>query len=142
MLCQDLMKRDVFFVSTHETAKETARLMQEHNLGFLPVCDEHRTVLGAVTDRDLALRIVGEGRSSTTPVDEIMTREVVACHPHDDVHVAEERMAEEQKSRILCTDDSGHLVGIISLSDIAQREDARRVGDTIRRVTRREVTPS
>ena len=68
-----------------------------------------------------------------------MTREVIACYPQDDIEVAKELMADNRKSRIMCVDDAGALVGIISLSDIAKLE-----GDgasrTLREVSRREVS--
>ena len=112
--------------------------MRDRNIGFLPVCDDGMLVLGTVTDRDIALHIVADLLSPGTPVEQVMTREVVACYPEDDIELARELMAEHRKSRIMCLDDDGALLGVISLSDIAKLE-----GDgaarTHRAVSRREA---
>ena len=65
---QDIMKREIECLSPREPAQAEAERMREQNIGFLPVCDDAMTVLGTVTDRDIALRIVAEGRTTATPV--------------------------------------------------------------------------
>lgn len=137
MVCADIMKQDVECITPDEPVERAARLMRDENVGFLPVCRD-ATVIGAVTDRDITLRVVAEGLPGTTPVERAMTRQVVACRPTDDVRRAEQLMGENQKSRIMCLDDQGRLVGVISLSDIAQR-DAARVIRTLQQVTDREA---
>jgi CBS domain-containing protein len=77
--------------------------------------------------------------SLDTPLDRIMSRSVVACSPKDELDRAEELMAKNHKARIVCADDRGQPVGVISLSDIAQHEDAARVAKLLREVTVREV---
>jgi CBS domain-containing protein len=139
MLCQEVMKREVHCVSLKDTVEEAARRMRDANIGFLPVCDQAKKVIGALTDRDIAIRVVAAGKPTTTPVEAAMTRQVVACRPSDDLEHAQGLMAEGQKSRIMCLDADGHLVGVISLSDIAQHEDDARASDTFRQVTEREV---
>lgn len=138
MLCQDIMKTQIECVTREETAQHAAQKMRVANIGFLPVCDAEGRVLGAVTDRDIAVRLVAEGRSPSTPVREVMTNEVVSCRPADDLHRAEQIMSTQQKSRIVCVDDERHLLGVISLSDIAQFEEADRAGRTVKNVTDRE----
>jgi CBS domain-containing protein len=113
--------------------------MRDGGFGFLPVCDASRKALGTVTDRDLAVRILAEGRAPSTPVDAVLTREVVACQPDDDLHKAEDLMGLYQKSRIMCVDGDGKLVGVISLSDIAQKEKGARAAQTLRQVSEREA---
>ena len=139
MLCEEIMKRDVECLLAQDTAQEAAKKMRDTNVGFLPVCDPGGKVVGTLTDRDLALRLVAENRSSTVVAAEIMTREVVACRPSDDIAKAEQVMGQKHKSRILCIDEQGKLRGVISLSDIAQHEDAARVGQTVKQVTERET---
>jgi CBS domain-containing protein len=70
-----------------------------------------------------------------------MTREVVACRTTDDLHRAEELMGLHRVARILCTDEDGTLVGLISLSDVAEHESATRAGQTLKDVTLRERHP-
>ena len=103
------------------------------------MCDESHKVLGTITDRDLAIRVVAEGRAAQTPVGEVLTREAVACRPGDDLRKAENLMSRYHKSRIMCVDEAGTLVGIISLSDIAQFEQGTRASDTLREVSSREA---
>jgi CBS domain-containing protein len=139
MRCETIMKRDVECITPQETVQDAARLMRDDRIGFLPVCDDSRKVLGTVTDRDLAMRVLAEGRAPTTRVEEVLTREVVACRPDEDLRHAEELMGRHQKSRIMCVDEQGRLVGVISLSDIAQKEKGTRASQTLREVSQREA---
>lgn len=141
MLCEEVMKRGVECLSPTETVQAAARRMKQANVGFLPVCDAGSKVIGALTDRDLALRVTADGKAGTTAVGDVMTREVVSCRPGDDLHKAESLMGEHQKSRIVCVDDQGRLVGVISLSDVAQRDEGARAGETLKLVTEREAHP-
>src|SRR5438128_730521 len=79
MLCRDIMKTDVECVSARTPIKEVARKMRDRNVGFAPVCDENWRVLGTITDRDIAIRMVAEELSPNTPVHALMTHEVIAC---------------------------------------------------------------
>ena len=141
MRCEEIMKRDVQYVQPTDPVQAAARRMREANVGFLPVCDSSRKVLGAITDRDIALRIVADGRPPTTAIGDVMTREVVACAPGDDVRRAEELMGKQHKSRMIVADEEWRLLGVISLSDIAQVEDASRASQTMKQVTEREARP-
>jgi CBS domain-containing protein len=137
MLCKDLMKSDVECVSPADTVQDAAARMRDENLGFLPVCEESNKVLGTITDRDIAIRIVAAGKSASTQIEDAMTREVVSCRPNDDLERAQQMMAKSHKSRIMCLDDGGRLVGVISLSDIVQHEQGG--ADTLRKVSEREA---
>jgi CBS domain-containing protein len=139
MRCEEIMKRNVECVSPRDTAEDAAGRMRDENVGFLPVCDQSGNVLGTLTDRDLAVRVVAEGKASGTLVEDVMTREVVACRPEDDLRDAQATMAEHEKSRIMCIGQDGRLVGVISLSDIAQHETGARAAETLRDVTEREA---
>jgi CBS domain-containing protein len=139
MRCEEIMKKDVECMSPQDTVQAAARRMRDENVGFLPVCDRSQKVLGVVTDRDLAMRILAEGKPPSTRVEEVMSREAIACRPDDDLRKAEELMVKNHVSRMLCDDTEGHLVGVISLSDIAQREESGRAAKTMRGVTERET---
>ncbi len=139
MRCKDVMKRDVECVSPQDTVQTAAKRMRDQNVGFLPICDSTNRVLGTVTDRDLTIRVLASARAVTTPLDEVLTREVIACRPEDDLHKAEQLMAAHHKSRIMCVDENDVLVGVISLSDIAQRESGTRASRTLREVSEREA---
>jgi CBS domain-containing protein len=139
MRCDEIMKRNIECVSPMDTVQSAAKRMRAENLGFLPVCDKSRKVLGTVTDRDIALRIVADARPASATVEEVMTREVVSCRPEDDLQQAEEIMAQHRKSRIMCLDRDDRLVGVISLSDIAQNADGMRAARALQRISEREI---
>ena len=139
MKCYEVMKRPVSCLSATDTCQQAAQKMRDENVGFLPVCDSRRKILGAVTDRDIVVRLVAERHAPDARVEEIMSRDLVTCNEKDDLRQAEELMGQHHKSRILCVDTQGLLVGIISLSDIARVEEASYLKDTWRRVAEREV---
>ena len=97
MRCQEIMKREIECIDPAQSVQEAGRRMRDANVGFLPVCNSKGKVLGAITDRDIAIRIVAEGRPLTTAAADVMTREVVACRPDDDVTDAEQLMGRRQK---------------------------------------------
>lgn len=142
MRCEEIMKRDVECLEPTEAVQEAARKMRDENVGFLPVCDNDKKIVGTLTDRDIAIRVVAENRPLSTAVREIMSREVVSCRASDDLHRAEQLMARHQKSRMLCVDDAGRIVGVISLSDIAKRADAGEAAQTMRQIAEREAHAS
>src|SRR5512140_2549993 len=105
MQCREVMTRNVDCLSPHDTVQAAAQRMHEEDVGFLPVCDQSRKVVGTVTDRDLAVRVLAAGQPLDTPVSRVMTREVIACGPDDGLNRAEDLMAKHQKSRIMCVDN-------------------------------------
>jgi CBS domain-containing protein len=139
MRCEHVMKHNVECVSPQDTVQTAATRMRDEHIGFLPVCDRKKKVLGAITDRDLAIRVLATGLPATTLISEVMSHEVIACRPEDDLRRAEELMARNHKSRIMCVSESGILAGVISLSDIAQQEKPNRAAQTMRSVSDREV---
>jgi CBS domain-containing protein len=139
MRCEEIMKKDVECVSPQDTVQAAAKRLRDENIGFLPVCDQSKKVQGTITDRDLAIRVLADARPATTQVKDVMTRESIACRPEDDLKKAEELMTKNHKSRIMCMDQNGRLVGVISLSDIALREEAGRAAQTMRGVSEREA---
>jgi CBS domain-containing protein len=139
MLCRDVMRLAVESIDPTETARAAARRMLQANIGFLPVCDAEGRVTGTLTDRDITIRLVAEGLQLNTPIANIMTREIVYCHPRQDIKRAYELMAQHKKWRLLVCEHDGRLVGVISLSDIAACLDADIAAATLRRVTARGV---
>ncbi len=138
MRCEEVMKRNPECLSENDTVQRAAIRMRDENIGFLPVCDAGGKAIGTVTDRDLTIRVLADGRASNVRVADCMTRQVVSCRAQDDLTQAEKLMAQHQKSRIMVVDNGGKLVGVISLSDIAER-DQTHAAQTMREVSRREV---
>lgn len=139
MRCEKIMKRDFAYVVPGDSVQRAALLMREQNIGFLPVCDEEERAIGALTDRDLALRVCADANDpSRITVADVMTNEVIACGPYDELSDAENLMAEHRRSRIMIVDEYGRLLGVISLSDIVQRDSNRHAARTLRKIVSRE----
>jgi CBS domain-containing protein len=139
MMCQDVMKSGLKSVFPETTIEEAAILMRDAGVGFLPVCDHARRVLGTLTDRDITIRAVASRAAGTDPVERFMTRSVVACRLTDDLLHAQELMSAEKVSRIMCVDEDGALQGVISLSDIARLESGARAAAIVQDLSDREV---
>ena len=137
----DVMLSKVFRCLEDDSVQMCAVLMLEQNIGFVPIVSSDGSPVGVITDRDLALRVLASGRPATTPVSEVMTGgKMLTCHREDDLRALEERMANEQKSRAMVVDDEGRLIGIVSLSDIAQRESSPgRTAHLVQKLTRRQI---
>jgi CBS domain-containing protein len=123
---KDVMTKELVYASPQDTVSHVAQLMKKEDIGPVLIVDseESQRLVGIVTDRDLALKIVAEGRDpQTTTVEEVMTRKLITCRPDDDVESAMKAMAQYQLRRIPVVEDDNKLVGIISQADIATRVD-------------------
>ena len=136
MQLRNVMTRDVEVVRPDASVQEAAAKMKQLDVGPLPVCDGKR-VLGMVTDRDITIRAVAEGRDpKNTRVQEVMTEEVIYCYEDQDAEDAARMMAEKQVRRLLVLDRDKQLVGIVSLGDLAvDTADPIRAGETLERVS-------
>ena len=120
------MTEDLVYCLPSDPVSKVAQLMKKEDIGPVLIVDNERTktLVGIVTDRDLALKVVAEGRDpQTTKVEDVMTRKLVTCHADDDVERAMKAMAQYQLRRIPVVDDNMKLVGIISQADVATRMD-------------------
>jgi predicted transcriptional regulator len=122
MLCEEVMTTDVEYATLRETIESVATRMRDANIGFLPVCDDEGHVMGTVCERDIIVGLVANDMSARSPAGAVMTRELIACRPKDDVRSAARRMRDTRAAQILCVDDAGMLAGVISQSDIARVE--------------------
>src|SRR5688572_32865130 len=102
MRCEELMTSEVEILRHKQTVREAAQRMRELNIGFLPICDDAQQLVGVLTDRDIALRVVAEDRPGSVAVEEVMTEEVITCGPQDEVEYAERLMRTNQKARLGC----------------------------------------
>ena len=120
MKVEDIMTRDVRTIDRNSTVEQAARMMKELNVGSIPVT-ENGNVIGIVTDRDVVLRNVADGRTAAdTKVEEIMSRTVVTATPDMDVHRAADLMAQNQIRRLPVVENN-RMVGIVSIGDLAVR---------------------
>ena len=139
MRCEELMTSEVEALHVGATVREAARKMRQLNIGFLPIVDDSQQLVGVLTDCDIALRLVAENLKTSTAVEQVMTEEVITCSPDDDVERAEALMRVNQKARLVCIDEAGDVVGVISMSDLAQYDEEGRAGDVMADVTEREA---
>jgi CBS domain-containing protein len=123
MHVSEIMTSDVRIASPEMTIQEAARTMADIDAGFLPVGDNDRLV-GTITDRDIAIRAVAEGKGPDTKVRDVMTRDVKYCFEDDDVSGIAQNMAEIQVRRLPVVNRDKRLVGVVSLGDLAIDEDA------------------
>jgi CBS domain-containing protein len=138
MKCKDIMTTGVQCASPACSIQKAAALMRELNIGLLPVCEAGLRVVGIVTDRDITIRAVAQGFPPSTAVEDLMSHDIVACDPEDELDTARILMAQHHKSRILCLNANGQLEGVISLSDIAQLDETSAL-ETLRHVSSREA---
>lgn len=121
----DIMTRDVQTVSPQETIRRAAELMDELNVGSLPVCEGNR-VIGMITDRDITVRATAAGEApDDVRVDEVMTDQVRSCFEDQMVDEVMQQMADTQIRRVPVIDrDTQQLIGIVSLGDLATKHSA------------------
>ena len=118
----EVMTPDPQSVPPEESLRAAAELMQNLDIGVLPVCDGD-TLVGMLTDRDIALRSVAGGLvPESTCVGDIMSPDLVFCTPEQDIGEAMKLMGDRQVRRLPVIDDSRRLVGIVSLADLALRQ--------------------
>ncbi|NLX85792.1 MAG: CBS domain-containing protein [Clostridiales bacterium] len=116
----DIMTRDVRTIDRNSTVEQAARMMKELNVGSIPVT-ENGNVIGIITDRDVVLRNVADGRTAAdTRVEEVMSKTVVTATPDMDVHRAADLMAQNQIRRLPIVENN-RMVGIVSIGDLAVR---------------------
>ena len=122
MKVSEVMSRDVQTVRPDQTAREAAGFMLQADAGAIPVTDGDR-LMGMITDRDIAVRGVAQGRGPDTPVRDLMSSDLVAARIDDDTDDVAVRMSEAQVRRLPVVDEQEKLCGIVSLADLTQKGD-------------------
>lgn len=118
MEVREVMTAEVVSIPPELTLQDAASIMKTLDVGSLPVSDGER-LIGVISDRDITVRAIAEGRDPrTTDVGDVMTAEVVCCQEDDEVQRAAGLMQREQLQRLLVVDAGGRLVGIVSLGDL------------------------
>ena len=130
----DCMSRDVQVASPKQSIRDAAKIMAKIDAGVLPVGENDRLV-GVITDRDIAIRAVAEGKSPTTKVEDVMSHEVLYCFDDQDLEDIAQNMAEVKVRRLPVVNRDKRLVGIISFGDLARTEDASTTGHTISEIS-------
>ncbi len=120
MLICDVMTDRVISINQKEPVTTAARLLKQHNIGALPVCDDQGRLRGMITDRDIAVRCVAAGSDpQSTQVCDVMTRGIVTAAPFEELDKAVYLMSTDQVRRLPVLDD-GKVVGMLTLCDLAR----------------------
>lgn len=135
MRVSDAMTREVRVASPGQSIREVAKIMAEIDAGAMPVGDNDRLV-GMITDRDIAIRAVAEGKGPDTPVREVMSTETVLyCYEDEELDHVAKNMSEQQVRRLPVVNRDKRLVGIVSLGNLAQTE-GRAANKAVKGVTK------
>lgn len=122
--CNEVMTKNPICCLPDDMADKAAGLMKQGNIGSIPVVENEQSkkIAGIVTDRDLVMNIVAEGRDAkSTKVGSVMTRKVVTCRADDDLQKALDAMSSHQLRRIPVVDNNQQILGIIAQADVATR---------------------
>ena len=140
MNCSDVMTENPVCCLPTDAVSQAAREMRREDIGAIPVINDERSrkLIGIVTDRDMAIKVVAESRDPNyTKVHDVMTTVIVACRANDDLSSATDAMEEYQLRRIPVIDDDDRIVGIISQADVATRINAPiKIGEVVQEISR------
>ncbi len=135
MRCRDIMSGSVKTATRNMTLRDVAMMMRDGDMGAVPVV-ENAKLVGIVTDRDIVVRTIADGKDSITPVGEAMTTEIFSVRPDDFVFEAIRLMGDKQVRRIPVVSETGELAGIIAMADIAlEMEDEREIAETLEEIS-------
>ena len=137
MRVSEVMTRGVECVRPGDSIRTAAHRMRDLDVGPMPVCGDNDRLAGMLTDRDIAIRAVAEGKDpNSTKVQDVMTPGIHYCFEDDDVEEAAARMKEHQIRRLVVLNRDKRLVGIVSLGDLAvDTGDEHLVGETLEKVS-------
>jgi CBS domain-containing protein len=132
---KDLMTVKPRTVKAGDSVVEAAKLMKGEDAGVAPIVDGDRLV-GVVTDRDIAIRVVAEGRDpQSTKVEDIASQNLVTIDPQQSLDEALRLMAQHQLRRLPVVEEDGKLVGIVAQADVARHADAQRTGEVVEEIS-------
>jgi len=129
------MTRDVQLVTATQTIRDAARMMSDLDAGALPVQQDDRLV-GMITDRDIAVRAVAQGKSPDTPVSEVMSSEVLYCFDDQEIEDVARNMGEMKVRRLPVMNRDMRLVGIISIGDLSLKEEKTLTGSAVANISK------
>jgi CBS domain-containing protein len=133
--CREIMTRSVTTATREMSLQAVAALMRDGDMGSLPVVENGKLV-GIITDRDIVVRAVAEGRDAATAIGEVMTTEIFAVRAEDFVFAAIRLMGDKQVRRVPVVNENSELVGIIAMADVAlETEDEREIAETLEEIS-------
>lgn len=135
MEIKDMMTSEVFSVEPHVSIAEASLLMRDKDIGSLPVIENDK-LLGILTDRDVVTRAASQGKDlQSTPVQQIMSSEVITCKEEESTEQAASKMSKHQIRRLPIVNDAYKVSGIVSLGDLSVRGSAESAGDALNKIS-------
>lgn len=132
---RELMTQNPRAVDAEKPVSEAAKLMRDEDVGLAPIVEGDRLV-GTLTDRDIAIRVVAEGRDpESTTVSEVASSELVTIDPDQSLDEALRLMAQHQVRRLPVVEEDGRLVGIVAQADVARHGDDRQTGQVVEKIS-------
>jgi CBS domain-containing protein len=135
MRVSEAMTPDVYVADPNETIQEAARMMAGLDAGILPVGD-HDRLIGMITDRDIAIRGIAEGKGPAAKIRDVMTTDVKYCFDDQELDEVTRNMGDIQVRRLPVLDRNKRLVGIISLGDVAMTDGNGKAGEALSGISR------
>jgi CBS domain-containing protein len=133
---RELMTTNPSTLSADDPGIDAARIMRDEDVGIVPIVEGDR-LFGTITDRDIAIRIVAEGKNAqSTPVREIASTQLVTIDPGQDLDEALRLMAQHQVRRLPVVEEDGRLVGIVAQADIARAGEDAKTGEVVQQISR------
>ena len=132
---RDLMTSNVETVSPDHTAKDAAAFMLSADTGSIPVCENDK-VIGMITDRDIAVRGIANGKGPDCSVRDLMTSDVICARDTDDAHQIAHKMGQAQVRRLPVLDASDKLVGMVSLGDLSREAETSAASEALEGVSK------
>jgi CBS domain-containing protein len=133
---RELMTKNPRTVEPDATVVDAAKLMRDEDAGVAPIAGGDSRLVGVVTDRDIAIRVVAEGKDpGSTQVKEIASQNLVTIDPQQDLDEALRLMAKHQVRRLPVVEEDGKLVGILAQADVARHTDAARTGHVVEQIS-------
>jgi CBS domain-containing protein len=132
---RDVMTSKLCTIDADKPVAYAAKMMRDEDVGLAPIVEGDRLV-GTLTDRDIAVRVVAEGRDpESTLVRNVASTDLVTVDPQQDLDEALRLMAEYQVRRIPVVEEDGRIVGIVAQADVARQSDDRRTGEVVERIS-------
>ena len=132
---RDMMSSNPCAIDADKPVAYAAKMMRDEDVGLAPVVEGDRLV-GTLTDRDIAIRVVAEGRDpESTSVREVASTDLVTIDPEQNLDEALRLMADHQVRRLPVVEEDGRLVGVVAQADVAREGDDRRTGDVVEQIS-------
>ena len=133
---RELMTSNPCSIDSDKSVAYAAKMMRDEDVGIAPIVEGNRLV-GVLTDRDIAVRVVAEERDpNEVKVEEVASRDLVTLDPEEDLDEALRLMARHQVRRLPVVEEDGRLVGVVAQADVAKEADEKRTGEVVEQISR------